>query len=160
MSSAVYDPATDSVTLTATTPFIASRAFKFVRVFGSGPNALLTSNGQPIDGDGNGVAGGDTLVRFFSFLGKQLTYRDVDGDLVSIRLKGPGRVNIIRRRTGSVEPIVFVTGASPTTSILSGVVRRSRLGDGHAVLQEVSGVSAVQDDLTTSSQFTSLLTEP
>src|SRR4051794_30861168 len=61
-SSAVYDPAAGTVTLTPTEPFDVARKFKRLRVSGNGPNAVKTPTGTPIDGDLNGKPGGNAEV--------------------------------------------------------------------------------------------------
>ena len=159
ITSAVYDPATMSVTLTAARPFRADRLFRYVHVSGTGSTAIHTATGEVIDGNGDGKPGGDSLVRFFSIKGKRISYRDVDGDIVTIKLTGPGQLDLLAAAPAALSLSSSSTGPTPRRASSPGTSAGAELGDGHAILEEVSGLGTVRDQLTSNPQFTSLLTE-
>ena len=61
LSSAVYTGAKDTVALTPGKPFALTKPVQLL-VYGTGPTALKDSDGRVIDGDHNGVAGGNALA--------------------------------------------------------------------------------------------------
>jgi len=61
LKSAVYNPKSDTVTLTPTKPFALTKPVQLL-VYGTGPNGLQDSHGRLIDGDHNGTAGGNATV--------------------------------------------------------------------------------------------------
>src|SRR2546421_321577 len=97
-----------------------------------GPGGLTDTHGRRLDGDRNGRAGGDAVIRFRLRFGTTLRLKERDGDRATIAL----------RRGGSLDAIVPIGG--PTTlhtqfwivdpiqnqSTLSGTVQRSQAGDG------------------------------
>jgi hypothetical protein len=58
---AVYTSSTDSVTLMPSKPVGLTKPVELI-IYGSGPSGLRDSYGQYIDGDHNGVAGGNAVV--------------------------------------------------------------------------------------------------
>jgi hypothetical protein len=157
--SAVYDDATMSVTLTPTAPFRADKFFRFLRVVGTGKNAIRTAAGTPLDAAGNHRAS-DAIVKFASEKGHRLSYKDASGNKVTLSLSGPGEIRALYRRIGAIDPIVFVIGARPGTTILTGVVKPGRHGTGVTTLQEVSGTSSFQNGLAGDPAFNVLMTQP
>jgi hypothetical protein len=159
IASAVYDPANLTVTLTPTAPFRADKYFRFLRVVGTGKNAIFTAAGQPVDGAGKGKPS-DAIIKFASKAGRRLVYDDSYGNKVTINLSGPGEIRALYRRVGTLDPIVFVVGSVPGESVLTGVVKPGHHGTGVTVLQELSGTSAFTNDLALNSDFNVELTEP
>jgi hypothetical protein len=159
IASAIYDDANLTVTLTPTAPFRADKYFRFLRVVGTGQNAILTAAGQPVDGAGKGRPS-DAVIKFSSVKAHRLVYNDSYHNRVTLNLTGPGEIRALFRRVGTNDPIVFVVGAVPGESILTGVVRPGRRGSGVTTLQELSGTSAFTNDLAMNSAFNIELTEP
>jgi len=159
IASAVYDDANLTVTLTPTAPFRADKYFRFLRVVGTGKNAILTAAGVPIDGAGKGRPS-DAIIKFASKVGHRLVYNDSYGNRVTVNLTGPGQIRALFRRTGTLDPIVFVDGGVPGESILTGFVKRGHHGTGVTTLQELSGTSAFTNNLAGDSAFNIELTEP
>jgi hypothetical protein len=157
--SAVYDDANMTVTLTPNKPFRADKVYRLVRVAGVGPNAILTSSGQGLDGAGLGKPS-NASIYFRSHNARTIGYTDSMGDRVTLRLKGPGQLRTVIPRTGALDPLVFVVGGNPTTSMLTGTVKKSRHGTGIAVIQELSGSSFVQNTLANNPAFDIEATQP
>src|SRR5688500_15494659 len=82
LAAASYDPATNAVTLTVENPFEVRRSFKSIRVIATGQRAVLTADGTPIDGDGDGRPGGDVVVRYRANARRSLVFREADSDRV------------------------------------------------------------------------------
>jgi hypothetical protein len=61
LKSAVYSSATNSVTLMPSKPFSLTKPVELI-IYGSGPSGLKDSHGLYIDGDHNGVPGGNAVV--------------------------------------------------------------------------------------------------
>ncbi len=148
-----------SVTLTPTAPFRADKYFRFLRVVGAGKNAILTAAGTPVDGAGKGRPS-DAIIKFASKKGHRLVYSDSHGNKVSLNLSGPGEIRALFRRVGTLDPIVFVVGAVPGESTLTGTVKAGHHGTGVTTLQELSDTSSFTNDLASNTAFNIELTEP
>jgi len=159
IQTAVYDASNMTVTLTPTAPFRADKYFRFLRVVGTGNNAILNASGVRVDAAGNGKSS-DAIIKFASKVGRRLVYDDSSGNKVTLNLSGPGEIRALYRRVGSIDPIVFVVGAVPGESTLTGVVKRGHHGTGVTTLQELSGTSSFQNDLASNPAFNIELTEP
>ena len=61
LKSARYNGATLQVTLTPRTPFDLTKPVQ-LRVYGTGPSTLYDAEGRPIDGNHDGIAGGDAVA--------------------------------------------------------------------------------------------------
>lgn len=152
-TSAAYDDASHTVTLTPLRPFNAITWFRIVRVFGTGNNAVKDPLGEPLNG------GANTYVHWFAHIGKTFTYRDSDNDLVTLRLRGPGQIIAFLQTNSDHAPTVFVTGGN-ARSFLTGNVIQAQTGDGVAIIPELQGVGTIQTDVTTNPMFDVLSTEP
>jgi hypothetical protein len=152
-TSAGYDSTNYTVTLTPVRAFNAISWFRIVRVMGVGVNAITDTFGDPLNG------GANTYVHWFPHIGKTFTYRDADGDMVTLRLKGPGQIVSFLQTNTSHAPTVFVLNGN-SRSVLSGNVIQARTGDGVAIIPELQGVGTIQTDLTTNPEFDVLTTEP
>jgi hypothetical protein len=157
--SAVYDPATFSVTLTALEPFNVTRRFRTIRVLGrDNPNVgIRSADGTVLDGDNDGQVGGDSVIRYTFKRGHRVTWGELDGDNVTLSITGPGRIWVIRHtKEGKVlargEALrVYIDKADPATSIVTGKV--SGIGNGVATLQELVNTSTAQVQILTDPAF-------
>jgi hypothetical protein len=139
--SAVYDAATQTVTLTPVDAFDLGRRFKRVRISGSGANAIKTVTGAAIDGNGDGKAGGDAILHSRVVRASRFNYREADGDMARLRLSGPGVMRVWSDHRRHVAPDVFLFGTNASQSTLSGTVRKGRHGDGVVTIHQISGTS-------------------
>jgi hypothetical protein len=146
--SAVYDPANFTVTLTAFEPFNITRRFRTIRVLGRETLAVRDVAGNALDGDGNGTPGGDSVQQYTFRRAARVSYGELDGDNVSLSLKGGGLLWVIRKTSdGKVLARgdalrVFIDRADPASSILTG--RVSGKGNGVAVIEELVNTSTAQ----------------
>ena len=141
--SAVYDPAAQSVTLTPADSFDLGRRFRLLRVLGEGPNAVKDAAGAPIDGNGDGRAGGHAVVHSRVLRGPRYHLKEADGDTLRLRLTGPGVLRVWSDHRKHIAPVVFLFGADPARSTLSGtVVRNRRAGDGVVTIHQLTGTAS------------------
>jgi uncharacterized repeat protein (TIGR01451 family) len=136
LSAPVYDPATRTVTLSVAQGLADGPTYSLT--LNSGLGGLTDRFGNLLDGDGDGLVGGPSVVTFVR--GSRLNYTDTDGDRVSLRLRGAGTIELIRG-TDAVLNRIRLAGVT-TRSTLSGSVRRNRLGDGMTHLGTVEGLGA------------------
>ena len=153
LASAVYNDTNLTVTLTPASPFDAAKYLNVIQVAGSGSNAVLDAARQPIDGSGGGSPGSDAVIKFKSRKARQITYRNPTGDKVTLKLSGPGTMHVLLRRNGDLAPIVFVVGANPSKSTLTGTVLKGSNGAGIAVIQQLVGAGTVQNNLASNPAF-------
>jgi hypothetical protein len=147
ITSAVYDPVERRVTL-AVAAFEQTEFKKTaLRIHGkpakgSRGKGVSDVAGNLLDGDRNGRAGGDAVQLFKVFSNTTLTFKDRDGDRVTLELTGGGHLDGVLPRGGPttqstqfwiVDPISLVT-------TLSGSVQKSRVGDGIVVIAEIIGL--------------------
>lgn len=151
-TSADYDSTNYTVTLTPVRPFNAITWFRIVRVFGVGTNAITDTSGNPLND------GANTYVHWFAHIGKVFTYRDADGDMVTLRLRGRGNIIAFLQTNTDHAPTVFISNPNART-VLTGNVLQAQTGDGVAIIPELQGVGTIQNDLPTN-EFDLLTTEP
>ena len=145
VQSATYDPAANTVTLLPQEVFTLRQSFTVIVVRGRGDNAILTPTGEAFDGDGNGRAGGDAILRYKSGVSKRFNYRDKDGDRMTLRVEGPGRMLFFYAKRNRSVPSVFMRETDGATSILTGTVRQGRRGDGVIDLAQIGGTPVVSN---------------
>ena len=158
---AAYDPATQSVTLTPTEPFDLGRKFRRLRVTGSGTNAVRTATGAPIDGDGDGQAGGNAVIHSRVIRAGGFTFREADGDRARLRLAGPGALRVWSDARRNIPPVIFLVGTNPARSTLTGsVIRARRTGDGVVTIREISQTTLASVPLLTNPAFNVQVVNP
>ena len=145
-SSVTYNDASRSVTLTPVAPFKAERFMRALRVKGTGTHVVKDLAGNVLNG------GADGVIRWSFHLGKQVIYRDNDGDVVTLTLRGRGRIYTFIRKTGDPDPTVFVD-ATTAASTLTGRIRRGRTSDGAANIAELEGAGGIHTNLLNNPQF-------
>ena len=158
---ATYDDSTHSITLTAAAPFAAWKYFRAMRVRGTGPNALLDASGNAYGDTGDGTGGHDSVITWKYHKGKSISFRDADGDHVTLKLKGKGELFSIQHPHGAPAPMVFISGGVAGSTIITGKVKQAAHGDGIVALTQLSGISAANITLLQSNpQFQILATYP
>ncbi|MDB5172366.1 MAG: Calx-beta protein [Phycisphaerales bacterium] len=159
ITSAVYDDATQTVTLVPSAPFKAWKFFRTIRVKGLGSHIVKDVAGNPFDGKGIGAAS-DLVFTYVYHHGKHVSFRDADGDVVHLDLKGPGEIFLIQQPHKNPSPMVFMSGTTSAKSVLTGTVRKAHKGDGTVVLAELQGTNSVQTNLLTNPAFSVQLVQP
>jgi hypothetical protein len=156
-TSAVYDPATFTVTLTPKEPFNITRKFRTIRVLARGVNrGVKDVAGNILDGNGDGRPTGDAIEKFTFRRAERVQYQDTDGDNVTIWLTGPGRLWVLREtRDGEVfgrgdakRLYVDRTDASAT---VTGKVEGT--GNGVAVIEELVNAFGADIQIANSAVF-------
>lgn len=142
LQSAVYEPASRTVTLTPATPFDVFDRFRRIRVSGRGPTAVKDATGVPLDGNGDARPGGNAVLRTRIRRTTNLTFRDNDGDRARLRLLGPGKIWAVVSRQRGFAPLLFLNKTSALkTGLTGGVVRNRRTGDGVVTIRQLSGTA-------------------
>jgi hypothetical protein len=152
LGSAVYDPVTRTVTLTAREPF-GQTQFTRLQINVRGNRGGLTDlRGNLLDGEPDGEPGGDAVFWFRVFSGTSVTFTDLDGDQVTLTITGGGRLDgIVPIRTQRRQLTQFwILDPIALRSTLNGTVRPR--GDGIVVIAEIIGLDK--------KEFTPLLTNP
>lgn len=153
IASAIYDDAAHTVTLNTLFPFKAMTFFKFLRVSGQGTDGLKDAGGNYLDGDYDGVAGGDFRVRWKPRHAKQIRYADADGDIVTLTVHGPGQLFGFLRKDLDPAPILYADGTKPGRSSLTATIKKGPNGDGIAHINQFVGASSVITDLFSNTAF-------
>jgi hypothetical protein len=146
ITSASYDAANDSVTLRLQKPIYTQTPFHLsinqATDTASSPVGVADTSGNLLDGNYDGVPGGVFNATFVR--GQKVTYFDSSGDRVTLRLSGPGTVDLTRHADGSPWQIVL-SGAVPGRSKLTGQIQRPSAGAaGPATLPPIIGASGVR----------------
>jgi hypothetical protein len=157
LRSAVYDAAANEVTLTPAKKLKVNRAFQITV-----QDTLTDLAGTPLDGDSDGIPGGDHAVRGGRW--SHITYFDSDGDRVKIRLVNHAALpGVGDDRFDEDDPAgwmevlwgpgiegrrLLLTHTVPGQSVLLGSVKRAAGGDGVTALESVAGTSGVKNRLT------------
>jgi len=139
---ATYDDSTHSITLTPEAPFLAWKYFRAMRIRGTGSDALLDAAGNAYGDTGDGTGGHDSVITWKYHKGKSISFRDADGDHVTLHLTGKGELFSIQHPHGVPSPMVFISGGAVGSTIVSGKVKRSNHGDGVVTLTQLSGISS------------------
>jgi hypothetical protein len=143
LGSAVYNPATDSVTLTPGAPL---RLNTFYRIAIDGLSNPLLNNGLT-DTSGNLLAGsggspGSPYVATFG-VGTKLSYTDTSGNRVKLDLTHGGLMKMLRLPSGAVEELQLI-GTVARKSTLTGSVSRTRGSTGRTVLPPIVGAAGTR----------------
>jgi hypothetical protein len=153
LSSATYDPATRTVTVAATTPFMQTD-FKGLEVKIKGKAGGLTdAAGNLLDGTGRGRPGSDASFKFGVFSGTSINLTDRDGDQATLTLANGGRLDGIvplKSKTRTQRTQFWILDPIALRSTISGSVIKGTKGDGIVVIAEIIGLDK--------KEFTPLLT--
>lgn len=150
LADATYDEASRAVTVRPVRPLRAGAFYQLAL----NSESIRNQAGKSLDGAGNGEEGSPLLLSFGQ--GKSLKYVDQNGDIVQLRLRGPGVLELTRRSDGEGGGL-SVIGATSTT-ILSGTVRRTRTGgDGQTTLSSLVGLGEGTNLLPTTQFGVSLI---
>jgi Calx-beta domain len=119
IASAAFDAASNSVALSLTSG-VPNGQFASLMVGG-----LTDLSGNVMDGDANGLPGGNYAATF----GRSTTlrYRDADGDLVTLQLRNGGLLELTRNAQGEGQVLRLVNPIL-NRSVLSGTVQRRAAG--------------------------------
>jgi len=147
ITSAVYDPVERRVTLTFA-PFEQTDFKKTaLRINGkpskgSRPTGVSDVAGNLLDGDRNGKAGGDAVQLFKVFSSEAVTFKDRDGDRVTLEVTGGGHLDGVLPHGGPAAQTTQFWIVDPISlqTTLSGSVQKSSRGDGIVVIAEIIGL--------------------
>jgi hypothetical protein len=143
---AAYDDTNHTVTLTPVKAFNVWRFFRILRVKGTGKDPVTDLAGNPLNG------GTDTVLHWKPLRGKTINYSDVDGDRVTIKLKGPGTLYAFFHKSGDPFPSIFVMNTNAKSS-LTGTVVQSPTGNGIAHIAQLSGSIPANTNMFSNTQI-------
>lgn len=150
LRAANYDAGTHAVTLLPQRALSENTTYQLnVRSDGG----LVDRAGHVLDGNGDGVDGGDFRASFA--VGSRLSYTDRDGDLVRLVLARGGRMELIRGADGEAQTLRLMDTRAGR-SVLSGIVQTPVRSSGGGVtnVDELLGTHGVQVLLGTPSFIT------
>lgn len=141
----VYNPTDQTVTLTFTKPLALTR-FKRVKVivYSLSAGGVADPSGNLVDGDRDGNAGTNSDLRYKIGRGTSLSYHDIDGDRVKLRVHGAsGRPMTTLIGPDKTVKQVWVTG---NNNSLFGSVKLHKFSDGlvrigRVVLEETTSTN-------------------
>jgi hypothetical protein len=142
--SARYDAAADRVILTPASPLPVNTLYRVVVNHLTTPGAgsgVADRSGNLLDGDGDGRPGGPFVADVGA--GTNLSYRNQDGDRVTLRLSQGGRMDLWLDADGEARRLSF-SGTVARRSKLSGTLARSRAGNGRTARPALEGEAGVR----------------
>ncbi len=144
VTDAQYNAGTFEVTLTLGSTAKANILNKNLRfnLTVDGTTSVQDVAGNTLDGDEDGDSGGDFRGAFV--VGNKISYIDDDGDKISLKLKGPGEMQLWLDATNVARRLRFV-GTNAANTILSGKIAGD--GDGETTIEDVVGLGDVQNNL-------------
>jgi hypothetical protein len=143
LSSAVYNSATNTVTVTPSVPLPMN---SFFRIIIDGQASPLLHNGitdvanSQLAGS-SGAAGTPFVVTFGA--GTQLTYTDSARNVVQLQLRRGGLMEMFRFASGDVQQFQLA-GTIARKSTLSGLLKRPQGGTGRTFLPAITGAVGVR----------------
>ena len=140
-TAAVYDPVGRKVTLTLA-PFIQTTFTRMALRVRSGATGIKDLAGRQLDGDRNGIRGGDAVQIFKVFSGTSLAFIEPDGDRVRLTLTGGGHLDGVLPIGGPATQTTqfWILDPIALQTTLRGVVAPSFRGDGIVVIAEIIGL--------------------
>ena len=145
-TSAVYNDANHTVTLTPVAPFRAQTWMRYLRVTAMGPLAVEDINGVALNGGLTAVA------RWTAHPAKIYRYQDAAHNIVTFRLKGPGKLVIFRRVGKNSDPTIFIDGATSAT-IVTGTVTNRHVAAPVIDIAQFEGALRVRNNLLNNPSF-------
>ena len=121
-------------------------------VFNRDSSSLSRTNLVDTSGNllaGNGSNAGTPYVSIFGE-GSNLTYQDRNGDLVNLKLQGPGTMILHRGADGEAQRLQLV-GTLPGKTTLSGTVKKPGRRFGQTSIPTITGASGVRIKLRSNS---------
>jgi len=144
---AQYDDTDHTVTLTPVKPFNVWKFFRILRVKGTGNDPVTDLAGNPLNG------GEDSVLHWKPLRGQIIRYSDSDGDRVTIKLKGPGKLYAFFHKSGDPFPTIIVTQTKAGKSSLTGTVVQSPTGDGIAHIAQLTGSVPTNTNMFSNTQI-------
>ncbi len=143
LSSAVYNAASQTVTITPSVPLSPNT---FWQVTVDGQTSTLLNNGLTDSSNNlligfNGIVGTPLYVTFGA--GKRLVYTDSSRNVVSLQLTKGGFMEMFRSASGNAAELDLI-GTVARKTILSGSVSRGRGGTARTILPPIGGSAGVR----------------
>jgi hypothetical protein len=150
LASAVYDPARRNVTLTAGAPFeqpgFQRLNFKAKANTDAG---LKDTAGNLLDGDEDGFAGGNAVLKYKVVSGEKIVVKDADGDRATLQLIGGGHLDALvpiltdsvnRKARALTQSQFWILDPIALQTTIMGTVKTKPKSDGLVVISEIIGL--------------------
>ena len=121
--------------------------YRILRVRGTGNDPVADLAGNPLNG------GEDTALHWNRARGKTIRYSDADGDRVTLKLKGPGKLYAFFHKSGDPFPSIFVTQTKAGKSSLTGTVVQGPTGNGIAHIAQLAGSVPANTNMFSNTQI-------
>ncbi len=144
----MYNPANNSVTIVPAAP-LTSPGF-YTLVINAAANGLHDYHGTVLDGNNDGLAGGNFVESFAR--GTSLAYADATGNFVNLSLSRGGLLEMFRDASGNAKSLNILPPASGRSTLYGSVQRVGPSATGSTNLGVVTGLSLpgpVRSGLTT-----------
>ena len=122
---AAYNASTGAVLLTPSIPLPGNEFFR-VTVVGSTPGGVSDRAGNPLNSVAGTTPGSDFVIN--EARGTNLFYADQNGTRVSLKLSGPGVLDVNQSTTGQIERLQVVGGVPGKTVIAGSSSGRTTIG--------------------------------
>jgi uncharacterized repeat protein (TIGR01451 family) len=156
VSLATYNTSTGAVTLTLAAPLSANEFFQ-VDVNGSRPGAVTDRAGNPLNSVQGSAPGSDYLLQVVR--GTNINYRDENGTPVTLKLTGPGALDLDRSVNGQVQRLQVVGAAGRKTTV-SGTVHSASHRTTIGSILGLGQFGSIQMKLTTPPFYVTNVTYP
>ena len=143
ISSVDYSSGSNRATIHLASPLVVGAFYQVVFNRDSNPSSsttLIDTSGNLLAG--NGTNAGTSFVSIFAE-GPNLTYFDRNGELVNLRVQGPGQIVLYRGADGQAQQLQLV-GTSPGHTALNGTVKGHRRGFAHTSINWIAGAFGVK----------------
>jgi uncharacterized repeat protein (TIGR01451 family) len=135
-----YDPGSQSVALAPSQPLFTGHFYR-ITIAGSGATPILDLAGNPLAG---ASAAGTNYVALFGS-GTTIKYTDRGANQVTLKVTGPGYLDLVRDATGEGQ-VLRLQGGIPGATGIQGTVARSRgRGTGTTSLDTIEGLGQFGD---------------
>ncbi|HEU5117425.1 MAG TPA: Calx-beta domain-containing protein, partial [Isosphaeraceae bacterium] len=144
----IYNPANNSVTIVPAAP-LTTPGF-YTLVINADANGLHDYHGTILDGNNDGLAGGNFVESFAR--GTSLAYGDATGNLVSLSLSRGGLLEMFRDASGNATRLNILPPVSGRSTLFGNVQKVGASATGTTNLGVVTGLSLpgpVRSGLTT-----------
>ncbi len=152
-SSAVYNDANHTVTLTPLAPFRAPAYFRYLKVRGTGTHALIDATQTAFNG------GLDENLNWKLRHSKSVRYFDHQHDRITLKLHGPGSLYVFIRKNKDIDPLIFIDSATAATSV-TAAVKFSDTGIKPINIAQLEGAAGVTNNLLDNPDFNVEQTTP
>jgi len=137
-----YDAATSAVTIVPKGTFKSNRFYQVT----ASPNGGITDRvGNVLDGDANGINGGQ-FSTFFA-RGNNIAFTETDADKVRLRISGGGVLQLIAQGNWDNRHVSVFNGSSQDSILIGSVLKKRSFGDDRSFFTSIENTGDVINGL-------------